>query len=123
MILVYEYLGYRLKLPHSFISADTVEKSRVCNGMGPEGFGWMIPDTMYGLDLSPAGDIHDWMYEYPEGLTKEQCDDTFYENMKRIIEQDDGWAFTKWLRGRRAWKYYKAVQVGGKEHFNGGGSF
>lgn len=112
------YKGYTLKCPEDFIWASDTFRDMICNGMGPEGYGWIIPDTMYGLDLGPAGDIHDWMYGYPQGLSRLDIDNIFLENMRAIIKQNGGWSMVQWLRGRRALKYYHAVRLGGDKHFN-----
>lgn len=86
--------------------------------MGPKGRGLLVPDTMYGLDLGAAGDVHDWMYAYPEDATRLECDQLFLENMYGIIRQHGGWDWLEWLRRRRALKYYHAVRFGGAKHFN-----
>ena len=101
--------GWVIQAPVSFIEATPEERAEVCNGMGPKGYGWVIPDTMYGLNLEAAGDVHDWMY-YHATYDRNQCDDVFLKNMKSIIEQHDGWSILQWLRNRRALKYYWAVR-------------
>lgn len=115
----YEYKGAIVRAPVSFIEATEEERSRVCNGMGAKGLGWMVPDTMYGLNVTAAGDIHDWTYEYPGLKSRESLDLLFYHNMLDIIKQHDGWRWVQWMRRRRALKYYKAVQVFGAKHFKG----
>jgi len=113
--------GRLVRAPSMFFNASPAERELVCNGMGPKGYGWLVPDTMYGLDMGAAGDVHDWMYAHPNGLTQKHCDDLFYANMLSIIHQHGGWDWVQWLRRRRALKYYKAVQVGGSKHFRGNG--
>lgn len=110
--------GWTVRVPESFLWADREEIARVCNGMGPKGRGLLVPDTMYGLDLGAAGDVHDWMYAFPENMTRRGCDDIFLENMNSIISQHKGWGWVQWLRRRRALKYYHAVRFGGAKHFN-----
>ena len=107
----------KLWAPTSYITASPEEISQHCNGMGPLGVGFLVPDTMYGLDVGEAGYIHDWMFTFPEGKTKEECDEMFLRNMNAIIEAQDSWSWVKWLRKRRAKKYYLAVKLGGDEHF------
>ena len=115
----HQYKGWMVKAPSTFLLATPDEISKVCNGMGPKGSGWLVPDTMYGLNLSAAGDVHDWMYAYPETFNRKECDDVFHENMQEIIKQHGGFGLLQWLRNRRALKYYLAVRVGGAKHFGG----
>ena len=86
--------------------------------MGPKGRGFLVPDSMYFLNMTLAGDIHDWMYTFPEGQSKEVCDEFFLSNMYALIDAHGGWGWVKWLRKRRAIKYYHAVKMGGDSHFN-----
>ena len=119
----YRYNGVDLRAPWSFIIASPAQRAKVCNGMGPKGAGWLVPDTFYGLRMTICGDIHDWMYTFghAEGFTQEQADDAFLTNMNLYI---DGLSvpWLKWLRKRRAKKYWFAVRLGGEKHFVTGDS-
>lgn len=118
-----KHKGWVVQAPVAFIEAPPEERVEVCNGMGPKGYGWLIPDTMYGLDLEAAGDVHDWMYHYAT-YARDICDRVFLENMNSIIDQHGGWSIVKWLRKRRATKYYWAVRQLGMSSYEGydGGS-
>lgn len=109
----------KLYCPPSYRQAQPEERNRVCNGCGSKGSSIdLIPDSMYGLDVSEACNIHDWMYS--EGKTiedKEKADRVFLNNILRIINGSEGWPVTKWLRRRRAWKYYLAVKMFGGDAF------
>jgi hypothetical protein len=113
----YQYKGYMLKCSPQFQHATDKQRAAVCNGMGPKGYGWLVPDTMYGLDVGPAGDIHDYMYAFPNGASQLECDALFLDNMYAIIEQNGGWGWVRWLRRRRAQKYYAAVRAQGAKHY------
>jgi len=66
---------------------------------------------MWGLDVSEACNIHDWMYS--EGKTvddKRKADWTFLDNLGRLIHNAGGWPVLRWLRRRRAYDYYLAVK-------------
>jgi hypothetical protein len=103
--------------PHSLQSASLEEKLAVCNGCGSAKAKFdFVPDTVYGLSINPACNIHDWMYA--KGKTNEdklEADRVFLHNMLRLIEKKGG--CLKSLRRRRAWKYYKAVQMFGGTAF------
>lgn len=113
------YKGHKgLKIPQSFLDATPELISEVCNGMGAKNslISRWIPNTMYGLDVEVAGDIHDWGYHM--GLTqedKDEADDDFLSNMFQIINDKGGWLAP--LRRRRALKYYEAVIYLGDDAF------
>lgn len=92
--------------PFGFWELSPDELKEVSNGAGPKGFGWIVPDTMYGLDISLAADIHDYMYDkkHPKDLS----DGLFQTNLHAIIRKKGGWL--EWLRMRRAAKYVAAVR-------------
>ena len=107
----------KLWCPESFKRATSEERERKCNGCGTKGLGGiLVPNTLYGLDVTEACDIHDWMYA--EGTTvsdKNTADRVFRNNMLRIIHaRPHGVGLISFLRRRRATKYYKAVK-----HFGG----
>jgi len=100
-----------LYAPKSFLEAHDIVKAEICNGAGPKGYGWIVFDTMYGLSVTEAADIHDWMYYMGVDITdKEEADRVFLNNMNRIIETKTKWKWLRWLRKERAAKYYYAVK-------------
>ena len=104
----------KLYSPLSYRSASLTEKSIHCNGCGPMGWkGSLVPNTIYGLDISEACNIHDWMYY--EGISKEDADTVFYDNMVALI--DNGSWFLGVPRRFRAKGYYLAVKNFGGKHF------
>ncbi len=115
----------KLFAPNTFWEASTTMVNDIAVGCGP-GSGWkekLVPDTMYGLDISEACVIHDWMYY--EGEThedKERADRVFMNNLNRIIGErgKNSFIFTNFLRRRRATTYYRAVKYfGGSAFWNG----
>jgi len=112
----HSHKGHMVRCPVEFAAATAAQIAEVCNGMGPAGFGFLVPDTMYGLDVSAAGDVHDWIYAHPT-TTQATADYTFLENMSAIIESESSWGLLKWLRKRRAKEYYWAVRAAGSNHF------
>lgn len=89
----------------------TEDRDKECNGCGPEGLiGAVIPDTIYGLSITPACNIHDWMYMHGATIAdKEEADRVFFNNMLRIIDSRPG-RIMQWLRSRRSMLYYRAVR-------------
>lgn len=115
----------KLSAPAGYFTCPPAIKAKLCNGAGPGNsrFGWVVPDTIYGLSITEAANIHDWMYVW--GTTqrdKEEADTTFLLNMLRIINH--GTTRTPalrsvilYLRHRRALKYYEAVEALGDRAF------
>ena len=91
------------------------------NGCGPGGWKFdLIPDTMYGLSVVEACNIHDWMYLHGQTLEdKDRADRVFKNNVIRLIDSrtSKNWFsqnIIKPLRYRRAKTYYESVS-----HFGG----
>lgn len=85
----------------------------ICNGVGSSS-SWtyhLTPNTIYGLNIESAANIHDWDYTFPLVFKKkwfaqkhkEMADDRFESNVLKLIE--NGSCLLKWLRKRRLKKY------------------
>ena len=103
-----------LYAPPGYDELSAESKGMVCNGCGPKGLGsWIIPDTLWGLSIEECCNIHDYMYKVGESDNdKREADRVFLNNMLRVV--DSGHPLLKFMRKRRAWKYYEAVS-----HFGG----
>ena len=112
--MVYEKRGGLLASKH-YWEATELRRSLNCNGCGTEGWkGALVPDTIWGLDVNPACNIHDW--DYAEGTTPDQknaADFRFQKNMIALIRQSAKRSWTGWVlkipREYRAFTYYVAV--------------
>lgn len=92
------------------------QRRQLCNGCGTRGFvGWVVPDTLWGLRVTPACDIHDFMYATggPCVADKEAADRVFLNNLLRLIDAGSRFVILKKLRSIRAYVYYFAVSFGG----------
>lgn len=111
-----------LVAPDTYWNATPSQRERLCNGCGTSGI--PVPDTIYGLSITVACDIHDIGYQIGDTLAdKEQADREFLNNMLRIIQSAPS---GQWpvigpvlcmLRRRRALKYYDAVSLFGGPAF------
>ena len=110
--------GTALRAPLSYAQSTLAERTRHCNGMGPSGLGFLVPDTFWGLDMAICGDIHDWCYTFghQDGLTREQADEMFLDNMRTYVIANSNW-LTRRLRLRRAKTYHYFVTTGGAKHW------
>jgi len=92
---------------------------KICNGCGAANGGWknkLIPETIYGLNIKECCQIHDFMYFF--GVSKYGkilADKVFLTNMYRLIADGNYWL--RFLRRRRAKKYYLAVKFFGKKAY------
>lgn len=111
-----------LVAPVQYTRLTQEHKDSICNGAGPKRWGWLVPDTMYGLSITAAANIHDYMY-YVMSVTpaskwaynQKVADELFYANMCTLINEKGGWL--RRPRLTRAWLYYKAVSsFGGAFH-------
>ena len=99
----------QLFAPESYWNATPTERSAVCNGCGTAGWkGKLVPDSMWGLNITKVCNIHDWMYHYGKTETERcEADRVFLNNLIRIINAEGGWLAS--LRRYRATTYYNSV--------------
>ena len=101
-----------LYAPSSYTRASAAIRAAVVNGCGTGGWkGELVPNTIYGLDVTEACNIHDWMYYAGESIQKKDlADRVLLNNLLRIIAAASSPAWLRKLRRFRAHLYYKAVQ-------------
>lgn len=73
--------------------------------------GLVIPENIYGIDISAACAVHD--FEYEQGICQKRADTRFYKNMEFLIKNSGENWFIKFLSNLRAKKYYIAVKMFG----------
>lgn len=107
--------GAILYAPDSFILATPAVRAKVVNGCGTKGWkGKLVPETIYGLTVTAACNIHDWMYNAGSTIEeKDEADRTFLNNLLRLIDAAGGPAWLRWLRRHRARIYFDAVHLYG----------
>ena len=104
--------------PAMYWELEEDEKDNICNGVGPKGYGWIFPETIWGLSMTEAADIHDYMYHVGKDIAdKKQADLVFLNNMNRIINQETWFDWVKKIRLNRARLMYKAVDEFGEAAF------
>lgn len=115
------WCGHLLSAPLSWWEAVGASSKSVgaVNGCGPGELGsLLVPDTLWGLSIKPACDIHDWCFAVwydQEGFGL--ANNLFNANMQRIVldgysESSQGWLARCLLKLRllRANKYRWAVK-------------
>lgn len=116
MTLVFRYFNEwsaRLLIPSGMAYMSVQQIVDATNGCGREGLeNVLVPDTIWGLDVSPVCRIHDWMYTEARGEQEEiDADAVLAANMVEFIKQRSANWFMAWLRLRRAYKYIDAVAL------------
>lgn len=102
-----------LAAPASFWRLNCRDRSRICNGCGPSGniildaFAWLIPDSILGLDISEACNIHDYCWEI--NMPVKHADNLFLDNMSSLIDATGGMLASP--RHVMAFHYWLAVKV------------
>jgi len=108
----------KLDADPEFCRDNFAELLKICNGCGAAGAKFdFVPDTIWGLSVTPVCNIHD--FDYQKGKTiedKQVADRRMNNNNLRIIGQNSN-SFMKILRVKRALKYYLAVDLKGGPAF------
>jgi len=110
-----------LFVPESYRRATPLERSRYCNGCGGAATGWLtwlvnwfIPQSVWGVCVRPACDIHDWSYAH--ALGKFRSDLMFLCNLLILCWFGGSrWIFS--LRALRCLTYYLAVTIFGRRFY------
>ena len=114
----------KLLAPLTMVRASMEDILAQTNGCGREGIeDWLVPDTIWGLDISPVCRVHDWMYiDAAEAARKHGDQDRLSEaerfadgimgaNLISLIKQKTSSKVVQWMRLRRAYKYIDAVAI------------
>ncbi len=100
----------------SYLEACSELRDAVCNGCGSANAKFdLVPNTVYGVSIAEACNIHDW--DYYIGKTnedKELADRRMRNNGVRIVDGQSANTLSRWLRRKRVLSYYLAVK-----HFGG----
>lgn len=111
----YYFADWDVKLlaPLDMVRRPMDEILDATNGCGRKGhLDEHVPDTIWGLDISGACRVHDWMYGHADTREEENyADAIFGANLISTIQQHTTVWPLKWLRLRRAYKYIDAVAL------------
>ncbi len=114
-------LKTKLFAPADYWKLSPKAKAEICNGCGPKGLGgFLVPNTLWGLPIVEACNIHDFMWSIAKTIEeKNEADRVFLNNMIRIINARSG-ILLRGLRRYRAMSYYSAVKdFGGPAFWSG----
>ena len=116
----YDWTSDGLLAPVRYIDAGDKQRGLICNGCGPAGWKFdLVPDTIWGLSVTQACDIHDWGYhEGRTDLDKQTADLVLLVNLIILCLRGRRWLLP--LRAYRATSYYLAVARPGGAAFSAG---
>jgi len=107
----------QLFAPEAYWKLSPAQQKALCNGCGTDTT-WFVPDTIWGLRITPACNIHDYMYKTGTTIEdKHSADRAFLNNMLRLIRAKTRLPWMIHLRVRRARIYYEAVHLLGGPAF------
>lgn len=112
----------KLFVPESYRRASAIERRRYCNGCGGAATGWLtwlinwfIPQSIWGICVRPACDIHDWSYAH--GLGKFRSDLMFLCNLLILCWYGGShWLYP--LRALRCLTFYLNVVMFGRRFYS-----
>ena len=108
----------KLQAHNSYWDAPDSVKRKYCNGCGPKGAYFLIPDTLWGLNVTEPCNIHDWCYRTRKTEhDRHDADMMFLDNMLVLIDENTTSRLLKRLRRRRARTYYKVVHRFGGPYY------
>lgn len=74
--------------PESYWKLSNNEKYEITNGCGPARAMGLVPNSILGVDLKPACDIHDYTYARPNSMyDRKDADDLLLMNMHKLMTQ------------------------------------
>ena len=114
---------YQLKASDDYWTLTDSEHKKICNGVGSRvgiiaNLLWhFTPNTVWGLNITPVSDIHDYDFTYPKTFKtfseaikhKTQSDCRFRSNAFTLIESQTKWEWLKTLRKIRILKYHLII--------------
>lgn len=76
-----------LLAPESYWKLSEDERYEIVNGCGPERVTGLIPNSIFGINLKPACDIHDYTYTKATAENRHNADNLFFLNMYSIARK------------------------------------
>ena len=101
-----------LLAPLDYVLASREEKEKIVNQCGPDGFlNRIVPNYLFGLDVSEACNIHDWEFAWARNSKEfKEADWTFKRNLEHLIKAKTQDSFLRFIRLALAKVYYLAVR-------------
>lgn len=106
--------------PESYWALSNEERYELVNGCGPYKASGLIPSSLFGADLSPACDIHDFTYSKTKTVTnRSEADNLFLVNMCDIANREIKGPIKRIFAELGIAVYYFMVRIFGRKYFGG----
>lgn len=131
-----KYDGLQMsEIAYNLLTKYNKQFTALCNGVGStsgtlnKAFYYIVPswirNRIYGLNITPASDIHDVEYSFPRKFYseeharhwKEVADMQFRDNLHTLIYNQKSWSWLTRLRISRADKYYRILRIAGDKAY------
>jgi hypothetical protein len=107
-----------LVAPDSYWLLTNEERYELLNGCGPGVLSGVVPSQVFGANLKPACDIHDYIYAMPETVKdRTEADKMFLKNMTTITDREVSFLPHRILARAISSIYYFAVRLFGGRLF------
>jgi hypothetical protein len=107
-----------LLAPESYWTLHEDEKYEITNGCGPSRATSLVPNTIMGVNIRAACDIHDYTYAQSETVkSREEADFLFSYNMRRLVDRKLESGFFRSLAYFGVDLYLMAVRLFGGKYF------
>ena len=104
--------------PESYWKLSEEEKYEIVNGCGPERATGFLPNSILGVDLRAACNIHDYTYARPDSMIdRKDADDVFFRNMKGAVNQNVKSPILHFFALYGIMIYYFAVRLFGRSYY------
>lgn len=99
--------------------ADSVLEFPACCGPEKWNSKFYIFDKLFGLRISPACWVHDWMWDICTATWQNfhYSNSVFLHNILSIINTRSEVSALRFLRRHKAFAYYDAIDIGGAKYF------
>ena len=106
---------YKLETKHPYYLYKEGFECGDANGCGAKG-GVNVPDTMWGVRVSAACNIHDIDWKNSTSYTDlVDANMAFRRNLEKILDEESANKLTLWLRLNRMSRYYRMVKLVGTD--------
>ena len=108
--------------PPGFDELTKEQRKEICNGCGPKGFGWAVPDTIWLLKIRKACQYHDYRWYiatcYADLL---DANELMIDDVQTLIETGKQWSWLVAMRKSRKRIYAKGIAIGAVGYANSKG--
>lgn len=104
--------------PESYWKLSYDKKYEITNGCGPARAKGLVPNSILGVDLKPACDIHDYTYAKSDSMRdRKDADDLLLLNMHNLTTRKLKPSLIRFIGTIGVGLYYLAVRLFGGKYY------